>query len=50
MITEHSLKIGDILFFLDEITINNVVAKASIVRWMRGIESDRYLVGMQLVK
>ena len=50
MITEYPLKTGDILFFLDEIKINKIVAKASIVRWIRGIENNRYLAGMQLVK
>jgi len=50
MITEYPLKTGDILFFEDVIKINKIVTKASIVRWKKEIEKNRYLVGLEFVR
>jgi len=41
IISDYSLKEGYILIFEEEIKINNITAKASIVRWARKIGSDR---------
>jgi len=48
MITTFSLNTGDVLFFEHEIEIkDNLIAKASIVRWTREIENNRYRVGLK---
>lgn len=48
MITPFSLRTGDVLFFDSDIKIkNNIVAKASIVRWVREIENNRFRVGVK---
>ena len=50
IISDYSLKEGYILIFEEEIKINNITAKASIVRWARKIGSDRYRVGLKFVR
>jgi len=47
MVTPFPLKKGDILFFEHEIKIEDVKTMASIVRWVREIEHNRHLVGME---
>lgn len=48
MITDFSLKVGDTLFFEHDIKVrNNIIAWASIVRWIREIENKRYRVGLK---
>jgi len=48
MITDSSLKTGDILLFEYGIEIkNNIVVKTSIVKWAREIENNRYRVGLK---
>jgi len=46
MITQYPLKEGDILFFKDEIKVNNLIAASGIVKWVKGLEYDRYRVGV----
>ncbi len=50
IITDYSLKEGHILIFEDEIKIDNITAKASIVRWTRKIGNDRYQVGLEFTR
>ena len=49
MITDFPIKTGDILFFEDEIKINKIIAKASIVRWVKEIGKNRHLIGTEFV-
>ncbi len=49
MITDYLLKEGYILIFEDEIAINNITAKASIVKWARKVGNDRYQIGSEFV-
>ena len=49
MITDFPIKTGDILFFEDEIKINKIIAKGSIVRWVKEIGKNRHLVGTEFV-
>jgi len=50
MITDYPLEAGNILIFEDEIEINNITAKASVVRWARKTEKKRYRVGLEFVR
>jgi len=47
MITEYPLTGGNILFFLDKISINDKVIKSAVVRWIRELEDNRYRVGLK---
>jgi len=48
MITPFLLKKGDIVFFEHDLRIkDNIVAKASTVKWARKIERNRYRVGLK---
>lgn len=49
MITDYPLTTGDILFFEHELKTNGIIAKASIVRWTKEIEDNRYRVGMEFI-
>jgi hypothetical protein len=49
MITDYSLKKGDVLFFEKEIKIDDMVVNASIVRWAREIDDNKYRVGLEFV-
>jgi len=49
MVTDYSLKEGNVLIFEDEIEINNITAKASIVKWARKVGVDRYQIGSEFV-
>ena len=46
MITDHVLKKGDILFFEEGIKINKITPIASIVRWVKEIEQNKYRAGL----
>ena len=50
MITYFPLMRGDILFFEPELEINGVMAKSSVVRWVKEVEDVRkYRVGLEFV-
>jgi len=46
MITDYALKIGDILFFEEEIKIDKITPIASVVRWIKEIEQNKYRAGL----
>ncbi len=46
MITNHALKKGDILFFEEGTKINKITPIASIVRWVKEIEQNKYRAGL----
>jgi hypothetical protein len=46
MITDHALKKGDILFFEKGTKINKITPIASIVRWVKEIEQNKYRAGL----
>lgn len=48
MLTRFPLKRGDILFFDPEIKVYDIVAKSSVVRWTKEIDS-KYRVGLEFV-
>jgi hypothetical protein len=50
MITDYPFVPGDMLFFKDEIKVNDFVAKSSTVRWAREIEENRCRVGLEFVR
>lgn len=50
MITDYPLSQGHVLVFEDEIKITNISAKASIVRWIKAMEDNRYRVGLEFVR
>ena len=47
IITDYPLTKGNILFFLDKIKIDDIVAKSAVVRWTKEIENNRYRVGLE---
>jgi len=47
MITDYPLTKGNILFFLDKIEIDNIMAKSAVVRWTRETENNRYRIGLE---
>jgi hypothetical protein len=50
MITYFPLMRGDILFFEPEIKTNGIMAKSSVVRWVREHDNDRkYRVGLEFI-
>ena len=50
MITDYPLMTGDMLFFKDEIRVNDFIAKSSTVRWAREIEEYRCRAGLEFVR
>ncbi len=46
MITDYALKKGDILFFEEEIKINKITPIASLVKWTKEIERNKYRAGL----
>jgi len=50
MITDYPFVPGDMLFFKDEIKVNDFVVKSSTVRWAREIEENRCRVGLEFVR
>jgi len=50
MITDCSLKKGDILFFEPEIKVDDSTAIVSTVKWAREIERDVYRVGLKIYR
>ncbi|MBI5188473.1 MAG: PilZ domain-containing protein [Nitrospirae bacterium] len=49
MITGYPIETGHVLTFKDEIKINNITAKAAIVKWTGKIDSNKYRVGLKFV-
>ena len=50
MITDFPLMRGDVLFFEPEIKVNGIMAKSSVVRWIKEFDDDRkYRVGLEFV-
>lgn len=47
MITDFPLASGDILHFEDEIKIDNILKKSSIVRWAKEIGKSKYEAGLE---
>ncbi|NWF74981.1 MAG: PilZ domain-containing protein [Nitrospirae bacterium] len=49
LITQYPLEVGSFLLFEDGNIINNITAKASVVRWAEEIEDKTYRVGLEFV-
>ena len=50
MITYFPLLRGDTLFFEPELKVNGIMARSSVVRWVKEFDDDRkYRVGLQFV-
>ncbi|MEW6003608.1 MAG: PilZ domain-containing protein [Nitrospirota bacterium] len=49
MITGYPLEVGHILTFEDDIEVNNITAKAAVVRWIGKAESNKYRVGLRFI-
>ncbi|MEW6569933.1 MAG: PilZ domain-containing protein [Nitrospirota bacterium] len=50
LITQYPLEVGHFLLFEDENMINNITAKASVVRWTQEIEDKTFRVGLEFVE
>jgi len=50
MITFFPLMRGDVLVFEPQVKINDLLAKSSVVRWVREIESNQYRVGLEFIR
>lgn len=51
MITYFPLMRGDTLFFEPELKANGIMARSSVVRWVKEFDYDRkYRVGLEFVK
>jgi|YelNatPaOPRAMG01_1025707.scaffolds.fasta_scaffold08304_1 hypothetical protein len=49
LITQYPLEVGSFLLFEDGNIINNITAKASVVRWSEEIEDKIYRAGLEFV-
>jgi hypothetical protein len=50
MITHFPLLRGDTLFFEPEIKVNGIMAKSSVVRWVKELAEDtKYRVGLEFL-
>jgi c-di-GMP-binding flagellar brake protein YcgR len=47
MITDYPLNKGDILFFKDEIKMNNFIATSGVVKWLQRLADTRYRLGLE---
>ncbi len=47
MITDYPLKEGDILFFKDEIKVDDIIATSAVVKWVKETMDNRYRVGLE---
>jgi len=47
MITDFPLSIGDILYFEDEIKVDDLVAKSATVKWASQLQRHIYRLGME---
>jgi len=50
MITDYPLEVEHILIFQDEVNINNITARASVVKWALEMEKNKYRVGMEFIR
>ncbi len=50
MITDYPLEIEHILILQDKVNINNITAKASVVKWALEMEKNKYRVGMEFIR
>jgi hypothetical protein len=47
MITDYPLNKGDILFFKDEIRVNNLIATSGVVKWLQRLADTSYRLGLE---
>ena len=47
IITSHPITTGDTLVFKGDLKIDKIVARSAVVRWVKGIENNRYRAGLQ---
>jgi hypothetical protein len=47
MITDYPLNKGDILFFKDEIKVNNFIATSGVVKWLQRLADTSYRLGLE---
>jgi c-di-GMP-binding flagellar brake protein YcgR len=47
MITDYPLNEGDILFFKDEIKVNNFIATSGVVKWLQRLADTTYRLGLE---
>jgi len=50
LLTQYPLEVGHFLLFEDGNMMNNITAKASVVRWTREIEDKTFRVGLEFVE
>jgi c-di-GMP-binding flagellar brake protein YcgR len=49
LITQYPLEVGSFLILEDGNILNNITARASVVRWAEEIEDKTYRVGLEFV-
>ena len=47
MITRYPLNEGDILFFRDEVKVNNFIATSGVVKWVQRLADTTYRLGLE---
>ncbi len=47
LITAYPLNEGDILFFKDEIKVNNFIATSGVVKWLQRLADTSYRLGLE---
>ncbi len=50
IITNYTLKKGDVLYFDPEIKVNDSTESTSIVRWVSEIKENKYRVGLEFFR
>jgi len=49
MITRDPLNVDDILFFKDEIKVNNFIATSGVVKWVQRLADTTYRSGLEFL-
>ena len=47
MITRDPLNAGDVLFFKDEVKVNNIIAISGVVKWIQRLADTTYRSGLE---
>ena len=47
LITDYPLNKGDVLFFKDEIKVNNFIAISGVVKWLQRLADTSYRLGLE---